>query len=82
MVYLVFALLAWALWGQIVPGWTSVIVVVLIVSGVQLISVGILAQYIGMIFEEVKHRPLYLLKQKRVTSRKQAEPDKEQMIDG
>jgi len=79
MIYLVYALVAWAIWGQLVPGWTSVIVVVLIVSGVQLISVGILAQYIGMIFEEVKHRPLYLLKQKRVVSRRQ--PDKEQIVD-
>jgi polyisoprenyl-phosphate glycosyltransferase len=79
MLYLVYALVAWASWGQLVPGWTSVIVVVLIVSGVQLISVGILAQYIGMIFEEVKGRPLYLLKQKRVVSRKQ--PDMELTVD-
>lgn len=45
------------------PGWASTIAIVLIVSGVQLISIGILAQYIGMIFQEVKGRPLYTLKQ-------------------
>ncbi len=77
MLYLIYALVAWALWGQLVPGWTSVIVIILIVSGVQLISVGILAQYIGMIFEEVKRRPLYLLKQKRGVKHKA--PDKETM---
>jgi dolichol-phosphate mannosyltransferase len=69
MAYLVFALLAWLFAGHVVPGWTSVIAVILIVSGVQLVSVGILAQYIGMIFEEVKRRPLYLLKQSRVPKR-------------
>jgi dolichol-phosphate mannosyltransferase len=33
------------------------------VGGVQLISIGVLAQYIGMIFEQVKQRPLYTLRQ-------------------
>jgi dolichol-phosphate mannosyltransferase len=73
--YLVYALFAWIVWGRIVPGWTSVIVIVLIVSGVQLISIGILAQYIGMIFEQVKGRPLYLLKQKRLVNAKTHEPE-------
>lgn len=50
----------------VVPGWASVIVVLLIVSGIQLISLGVLSQYVGMIFEEVKDRPLYVLKQKRL----------------
>lgn len=62
MIYLVYVLLAPALVGHVVPGWTSVIVVLLLVSGVQLISIGIIAQYIGMIFEEIKRRPLYIVK--------------------
>jgi dolichol-phosphate mannosyltransferase len=66
LLYLIYALLAWVFVGRVVPGWTSVITVVLIVSGVQLISIGILAQYIGMIFEQVKGRPLYFLKQERL----------------
>lgn len=65
MIYLVYVLIAWAILHVVVTGWTSVIGVLLLVSGVQLISIGVLAQYIGMIFEEVKGRPLYLLKQKR-----------------
>lgn len=79
MLYLVYALITWVVLGQIVPGWTSVIAVLLIVGGVQLISVGILAQYIGMIFDEVKQRPLYLIKQKRIVNRKQL--DKELTVD-
>ncbi len=47
-----------------VPGWTSVIVSVLFVGGVQLITLGILGEYIGRIYQEVKNRPLYLAKEK------------------
>lgn len=56
------------LWGKLqnpngpVPGWTSVIAAVLIFSGVQMISIGLLGQYIGRIFEESKKRPLYILR--------------------
>lgn len=48
------------------PGWTSIIAAMLLLSGVQLISLGVIAQYIGMIFEQVKSRPLYTLKQQRL----------------
>ena len=42
-------------------GWTSLLVVVLLLGGVQLLSLGILGQYIARIFDEVKQRPLYLV---------------------
>lgn len=48
-------------------GWVSIVVALLLTSGMQLISMGIIAKYIGMIFEEVKQRPLYTLKLKRVS---------------
>ncbi len=47
----------------IIPGWTSLIVAVLFLGGLQLLAVGILGEYIGRIYEEVKHRPLYLVKE-------------------
>lgn len=56
------------------PGWTSIIAVLLIVSGVQLISIGIVAQYVGMIFEQVKNRPLYTLKQERLSQNDKPTP--------
>jgi dolichol-phosphate mannosyltransferase len=48
---------------QIVPGWTSLIIVVLILSGVQILLIGLIGEYIARIFEESKSRPLYFFKQ-------------------
>lgn len=49
--------------GQgIVPGWTSLAVAVLFLGGVQLLAIGILGEYIGRIYDEVKRRPLYLVR--------------------
>jgi glycosyltransferase involved in cell wall biosynthesis len=43
------------------PGYTSIIVSVLFLGGVQLLGIGILGEYIGRIYDQVKARPLYLL---------------------
>ena len=45
-----------------ITGFTTVIVCVLFLGGVQLICVGILGEYIGRIYEEVKRRPLYVVR--------------------
>ena len=50
-----------AVYGVDVPGYASLIVSVLFFSGVQLVSLGVLGEYIGRIFAEVKRRPLYLV---------------------
>lgn len=44
-----------------VPGWATMTVSVLFLGGIQLVGIGILGEYIGRIFEEIKHRPLYLI---------------------
>jgi dolichol-phosphate mannosyltransferase len=48
-----------------VPGFTTLILVILFFSGVQLISVGILGEYLGRIYQEIKMRPTFLVKEVR-----------------
>lgn len=60
-IYLLYILIV-SLMGKVVEGWTSTISTILILGGIQVLSLGVVAQYIGMIFEEVKGRPLYIIK--------------------
>lgn len=50
--------------GKDVPGYASTITSVLFIGGIQLISIGILSEYVGKIYLEVKHRPQYIIKEK------------------
>lgn len=45
--------------GNVVQGWTSLILSIWFLGGVQLLSIGLVGQYIGKIYVEVKHRPRY-----------------------
>ncbi|WP_301859074.1 glycosyltransferase family 2 protein [uncultured Megasphaera sp.] len=48
--------------GEAAPGWTTTMIVICMLGGLQLMFMGIMGEYIGRIFEEVKHRPLYWLR--------------------
>ncbi len=43
------------------PGWTSTLIVILFMGGIQLISLGVIGQYIGRIYTETKKRPLFII---------------------
>jgi hypothetical protein len=60
LLYLGYVVFVWAR-GDVVEGWTSVIAVVLIIGSIQLFVTGIMGEYIGRIFMEVKQRPMFLI---------------------
>jgi glycosyltransferase involved in cell wall biosynthesis len=47
--------------GQFVPGVTTTIIAVLLLGGIQLMAIGVIGEYVGRIYDEVKHRPLYVV---------------------
>lgn len=65
-----------AICGKAVPGWASMTCIVCFVSGVQLISLGIIGEYIGKIYLETKARPRYIISErtenwKEITQKRQ-----------
>jgi glycosyltransferase involved in cell wall biosynthesis len=48
--------------GHGVSGWTTIVVSLMLFSGIQLISLGVVGEYVGRVFEEVKARPLFVVK--------------------
>ena len=47
-------------------GWSSMVCILLLVGGVQLFCMGILGQYLSKTYMEVKHRPIYIVKEQRL----------------
>jgi dolichol-phosphate mannosyltransferase len=58
---IVWALLAKYVFRQTVQGWTAIVIIIAIFASVQLLMIGILGEYVGRIYEEVKRRPLYII---------------------
>jgi dolichol-phosphate mannosyltransferase len=61
-----FGVAAWAIFGKIVlhntvQGWTAVMVLISIVSAVQFLMIGIVGEYVGRVYEQVKQRPIYIV---------------------
>ncbi|CAK8723072.1 Glycosyltransferase [Candidatus Electrothrix aarhusensis] len=50
-------------WGVVTPGFATLMTVVLFMGSLQLIGIGVLGEYIGRVFEETKHRPLYIIQE-------------------
>ena len=61
-IYIVFRLLRTLIYGIDVPGYESLIMTTLFLGGMQLLTLGIIGDYIGRMFDEVKGRPLYIVR--------------------
>jgi polyisoprenyl-phosphate glycosyltransferase len=59
--YAIVFLVKTVLWGVDVPGFPTLIISVMLFAGIQLISLGVIGEYLGRVYEEVKGRPLYLV---------------------
>ena len=63
LIYLLIVILQKLIWGIAVPGYATIIVLILLLGGLQLFCLGVIGEYIGKIFEQSKHRPVYLAKE-------------------
>jgi glycosyltransferase involved in cell wall biosynthesis len=61
LLYATIFLLKTLIFGADVPGFPSLIISVLLLGGIQLISLGVIGEYLGRVYEEVKGRPLYIV---------------------
>lgn len=62
--YILYAVYIRLFTRQAIAGWTSVLVAVLFIGGVQLIFLGVIGEYLSRVFEETKQRPLYIIRKK------------------
>lgn len=63
VLYLIAVVLQKLIWGIDVPGYATMIVLILFFGSVQLFCIGIIGEYVGRIFEQTKQRPIYIAKE-------------------
>ncbi|MBT1175641.1 glycosyltransferase family 2 protein [Bifidobacterium sp. LC6] len=66
VIYAMVILIKTLAFGVDVPGYASTMVVVLILGGIQLLSLGVIGEYLGRIFMQTKHRPNYLVEESKL----------------
>lgn len=77
-IYMIYILTTTLLFGSDVPGYASLMCVVLFLGAVQLVSIGVLGEYIGRISQEVKKRPVYIVN--KITGKLQDDYNRENVV--
>ena len=62
LIYALFILTRTLIFGVDVPGYASILIFILFLGSLQLMSIGLIGEYIGRIYMEVKERPIYVVK--------------------
>ena len=60
-IYIVFLVIKTLIFGTDIKGYPTLLSVIIFLGGIQLLSLGVIGEYLGRIFNEVKNRPLYLV---------------------
>ena len=63
LLYLIAVVLEKLITGIDIPGYATIIVLILLLGGIQLLCIGIIGEYVGKNFEQSKHRPVYIAKE-------------------
>ena len=72
-IYAVFVICKTLIYGDPVKGYPSLMVVILFLGGIQLLTIGILGEYLGRIFNETKQRPLYFINEHKPSAASQSQ---------
>ena len=63
VIYMLVVILQKLIWGIAVPGYATIITLILLLGAVQLVCIGIIGEYVGRTFEQSKNRPVYIAKE-------------------
>lgn len=63
IIYLIIVVIEKLFFGINVPGYATIVVLLLLIGGIQLFSLGILGEYLSKVYDQVKERPIYILKE-------------------